>query len=99
MGDSIDRWTQEVKRQLAVLNRQLKGRKYICGDDPTIADFAVFPWMRSFNGREKIAKFVRLHEYVELMAWLRRLEARPAVRRGVRVNVLPSMSSNGVRER
>merc|ERR1711924_182012 len=50
--ESIDRWTQEVKRQLAVLNRRLQGREFICGNVLTIADFAVFPWIRSFKNRK-----------------------------------------------
>merc|ERR1712224_365908 len=95
--ESIDRWTLEVKRQLTVLNRQLRGRKFICGNEPTIADFAVFPWMRIFKNRDQIAKFVSLHEYVEVISWMDRLESRPAVRRGVRVNA--PMTPTGLRER
>src|SRR5690606_33705399 len=40
----INRFAMEVKRQLDVLNRQLEGRRYIAGDDYTIADMAIFPW-------------------------------------------------------
>ena len=40
----IDRFTMEVKRQLDVLDRQLAERRYLCGDDYTIADIAIWPW-------------------------------------------------------
>lgn len=41
---AIDRFSMETKRQLDVLNRQLAGQKYICGDTYTIADMAIWPW-------------------------------------------------------
>ena len=40
----INRFSMEVKRQLDVLNRNLSDRKYLCGDDYTIADIATYPW-------------------------------------------------------
>lgn len=42
---AIDRFTMETKRQLDVLDKQLEGKQFVCaGDEPTIADFAIFPW-------------------------------------------------------
>ena len=40
----INRFAMEVKRQLDVLDKNLANRKYICGDDYTIADIAIAPW-------------------------------------------------------
>ena len=40
----INRYAMEVKRQLDVLNRQLKDNEYIAGADYTIADMAICPW-------------------------------------------------------
>ena len=40
----IDRFTMETKRQLDVLDKQLAKNKYICGDEYTIADIAIWPW-------------------------------------------------------
>jgi GST-like protein len=40
----IDRYAMEVKRQLDVLNIQLADKEYICGDEYTIADIAIWPW-------------------------------------------------------
>ena len=41
----IDRFAMEVKRQLDVLDRQLADNKYIAGDEYTIADMAIWPWV------------------------------------------------------
>jgi GST-like protein len=40
----INRFTLEIKRQLDVLNNQLKDNEYIVGDEYTLADIAIFPW-------------------------------------------------------
>ena len=40
----IDRFAMEVKRQLDVLDRHLASSQYMCGDDYTIADIAIWPW-------------------------------------------------------
>eukprot|EP00933_Yihiella_yeosuensis_P026694 TRINITY_DN20758_c0_g1_i2.p1 TRINITY_DN20758_c0_g1~~TRINITY_DN20758_c0_g1_i2.p1 ORF type:complete len:275 (-),score=47.22 TRINITY_DN20758_c0_g1_i2:197-1021(-) len=95
--DSIDRWALENKRLLAVLNTHLEDRNFMCGDDPSIADFAIFPWVRAFRKRDKIATFLSLHEYAAVVAWLDRLLTRPAVLRGCRVNA--PMEVNGLKER
>ncbi|KAL1512278.1 hypothetical protein AB1Y20_005540 [Prymnesium parvum] len=97
--DSIDRWTLEAKRILAVLNTQLEKKEtFICGgDEPTVADFAVWPWVRLFIKREKIATFLNLEsEYPAIVAWVARLGRRKAVLRGVRVN---GFEANAVKER
>ena len=43
-GTSIDRYATEVKRQLDVLNRHLATRRYLAGDEYSIADIATWPW-------------------------------------------------------
>src|SRR5690554_8055923 len=40
----INRYTMEVKRQLDVLDRHLANNEFICGDEYSIADIAIFPW-------------------------------------------------------
>lgn len=84
----INRFTMEVKRQLDVLNRNLATRRYLCGDDYTIADIAVFPWYGVlligdlYNAQE----FLDVNSYAHAMRWAREIDARPAVQRGRRVN-------------
>ena len=45
---AINRYAMETKRLFDVLDKQLEGRSYICGEQYTIADMAVFPWIVGF---------------------------------------------------
>jgi len=88
---AIDRFTMEVKRQLDLLDKHLAdGRAYMVGDSPTIADFAIFPWYGYVVLKDAYAagKFLKVHEYTNVIAWATRMEARPAVIRGKKVNNL-----------
>ncbi|WP_204137682.1 glutathione-dependent disulfide-bond oxidoreductase [Halomicronema sp. CCY15110] len=84
----IDRFTMETKRQLDVLDRQLAAHPYICGDDYTIADIAIWPWYgglvlgRSYDA----AEFLDVQSYSHVMKWATEIDARPAVQRGRMVN-------------
>jgi GST-like protein len=72
----IDRYTNEVNRLYGVLDKQLKGRDFICGDY-SIADMMSFPWVRPYkNQGQDIAEFKHLE------AWFKRMQERPAVVRG-----------------
>jgi len=78
---AIDRYTNEVNRLYGVLNRQLEGKDYICGDY-SIADMAAFPWVRPYERQGQ-----DLNPFPHLKAWFQRMEARPAVKRAVEVGV------------
>ncbi|MEM6716803.1 MAG: glutathione-dependent disulfide-bond oxidoreductase [Cyanobacteria bacterium P01_C01_bin.147] len=84
----IDRFTMETKRQLDVLDRRLADHPYICGDDYTIADIAIWPWYgglvlgRSYDA----AEFLDVQSYQHLTRWAKAIDARPAVQRGRIVN-------------
>ncbi|SHL40497.1 GST-like protein [Roseovarius litoreus] len=85
----IDRFTMETKRQLDVLDRQLAERPFIAGDDYSIADMAIWPWYGNLVlGRQygDAATFLEADSYENVMAWAKRLDARPAVQRGRMVN-------------
>lgn len=85
----IDRFAMETKRQLDVLDRQLATRKWIAGDDYSIADMAIWPWYGNLAlGRQygDAGTFLSVHEYKHVIAWAERIDARPAVRRGRMVN-------------
>jgi len=85
---AIDRFTIEAKRQLDVLDKQLANNKYICGDDYTVADIAIWPWYGQvvLNVVYEAAEFLQAHEYTHLNRWAKEIEARPAVQRGKMVN-------------
>lgn len=84
----INRFTMEVKRQLDLLDKHLANSKYICGDEYTIADMAIWPWYGVLVRGDlyDAAEFLAVHEYTRLTAWAERVFARPAVKRGRMVN-------------
>jgi len=83
---AIDRFTMEAKRQMDVLDKHLAGKTWICGDEYTIADMAVWPWIMCVVKFYKADEFLQLHSYTNLMAWYQRVEQRPGTARGRRVN-------------
>ncbi|HNS85792.1 MAG TPA: glutathione-dependent disulfide-bond oxidoreductase [Parvularculaceae bacterium] len=97
----INRFAMEVKRQLDVLNRQLEGRRFIAGDDYTIADMAIFPWYGALAAGQvyNAAEFLSTHEYENVLRWTAEIYARPAVRRGAMVNRRWGDPSGQLRER
>jgi GST-like protein len=97
----IDRYAMETKRQLDVLDRLLATRKFIAGDDYTIADMAVWPWYGGLvlGQLYNAAEFLSVHEYRHLLAWAQRLAERPAVQRGRMVNRIHGDPSEQLPER
>ncbi|NQZ89442.1 MAG: glutathione-dependent disulfide-bond oxidoreductase [Colwellia sp.] len=84
----IDRFTMEVKRQLDVLDRHLANNKYMCGDQYTIADIAIWPWYGALveNKVYEAAEFLQTQSYKNLLRWTEEIGQRTAVKRGVMVN-------------
>ncbi len=84
----IDRFTMETKRQLDVLDRRLEGREWIAADSYTIADIAIWAWYGQLVlGRlYDAAEFLDVESYKNVMAWAKRIDARPTVQRGRMVN-------------
>ena len=76
---AIDRYTNESNRLYGVMDRRLAGRPYIAGDY-SIADIAIFPWMRYGDRRG-----VNVEEYPNGKRWFDSIDARPAVKRGLEV--------------
>jgi GST-like protein len=77
---AIDRYTNEARRLYAVMNRRLGASRYLGGPEYTIADIAVFPWLRSWKNQG-----IDWADYPHLKGWFDEIAARPAVRRGVEV--------------
>ena len=77
---AIDRYSNETKRLYGVMDTRLADRPFLAGGDYTVADIAVYPWLRSWQNQGIDWKdFPRLH------AWFERIGERPAVQRGVQV--------------
>ncbi len=84
----IDRYAMEVKRQLDLLDQNLSGRRYLCGDEYNIADMATYPWYGNLvlNNSYDAAEFLDAASYKHVARWAAEIEQRPAVKRGRRVN-------------
>ncbi|ALV06722.1 glutathione binding-like protein [Roseateles depolymerans] len=77
---AIERYTNEAQRLYRVIDKRLAQSRYIAGDLYTIADMAIFPWLRSWKNQG-----VELSEFTHLKGWFDEIAARPAVQRAVEV--------------
>ncbi|GAB4234540.1 MAG: glutathione S-transferase N-terminal domain-containing protein [Methyloligellaceae bacterium] len=76
---AIERYTNEVNRLYGVMNRRLETRDYLAGDY-SIADMASYPWVRPYERQGQ-----NLADFPALEAWFKRIDARPAVQRAIKV--------------
>jgi GSH-dependent disulfide-bond oxidoreductase len=80
-----DRYVAESKRLLGVLDKQLEGRDWIMGDLYTIADMAIFPWVRNLFGFYEAGDLVGAADFPQVARVLASFVARPAVVRGLNI--------------
>ena len=87
LGDSegdqsyaVRRFTDEVNRMLGVLNNRLFDRRYVAGDEYTIADMICYPWATRAEDLDQ-----DFGEFKYLKRWLDEIAARPGVQRGMEV--------------
>jgi GST-like protein len=76
---AIARYTNEAKRLYGVLDQRLADRPFVAGDY-SIADMAIFPWLRSWERQG-----VQLSDYPNTQRWFDQIAARPAVIEAVKV--------------
>ena len=77
---AIERYSNEARRIYGVLDKRLTGREWVASDDYSIADIAIFPWLRSWQNQG-----IDWADFPHLKRWFDRVAARPAVQRGVEV--------------
>jgi len=84
----INRFAMEVKRQLDVLDQNLAERRFLGGDEYTIADMATYPWYGGMvlGKLYDAAEFLDVVSYTNVVRWANEIRERPAVKRGQRVN-------------
>jgi len=90
---AIDRYAMEVKRQYDVLDRHLAAHRFMAGEEYSIADMAIFPWYGGVAegvAYDGAATFLGLADYANFNRWREEIAARPAVKRGRRVNRKPT---------
>ena len=81
----LNRYRDESKRLLGVLETRLQGGPWIMGDDYTIADVATLGWVRNLVGFYGARELVAFDTLKQVPAWLERGLARPAVQRGLTI--------------
>ncbi|QRM31733.1 glutathione S-transferase N-terminal domain-containing protein [Microvirga sp. VF16] len=79
----LERYRNESKRLLGVLETRLEGRNWIMGEDYTIADISLLGWVRNLIGFYGAGELVEFDRLKWVPAWLERGLARPAVQRGL----------------
>jgi GST-like protein len=80
-----DRYAAESKRLLGVLDARLATRQWIMGDEYTVADMAVFPWVRNLVERYGAGDLVGYPSFTHVARALAAFVARPAVQRGLTI--------------
>ncbi|WP_342118325.1 glutathione S-transferase family protein [Pseudoduganella sp. OTU4001] len=75
---ALERYGRETMRLFGVFEERLRDKPYLAGDEYTIADIASFPWIRSHHELG-----ITLGDYPAVADWVARIEARPAVQRGL----------------
>lgn len=77
---ATERYTSEANRLTNVLDKRLGEARFIAGNAYTIADMAIFPWMRNAESRG-----IDMKLYPNAQRWFDEISARPAVQRGLKV--------------
>jgi GSH-dependent disulfide-bond oxidoreductase len=77
---AINRFSNEARRLYGVMDKQLATNDYIAGREYTIADMAVWPWLRSHEKQG-----IDIGEFPNVKAWFEAIGNRPAVQRGITV--------------
>jgi GST-like protein len=91
---AIERYTNEARRLYGVMNRRLAASRYLGGAEYSIADIAVFPWLRSWKNQG-----IDWDDYPHLKGWFDEIAKRPAVMRGVEVLAAARKPLTGEQER
>lgn len=81
----LQRYVDESKRLLGVVEKQLGDQPWFMGDEYTIADIAHVGWIRNLIGFYGAGELVGIESFPKVLAWLARAEARPATKAGLSI--------------
>lgn len=81
----LARYRDEAKRLVGVLDQRLEGREWIMDDDYTIADIAIFPWVRGAKLFYDAGEILGIDQSRNVSGWLERAIARPASQAGLEI--------------
>jgi GST-like protein len=80
-----DRYVAESKRLLGVVNQHLEGRQWMMGDEYTIADIALFPWVNNLVNFYAAGDLVGIQDFPNVTRAVEAFVARPAVAKGMKI--------------
>jgi len=81
----VERYAKETKRLLTVIEKRLEGRTYLVGEEYSIADISIFPWVGCLDLFYEASKVLELENYKNVNAWYKRCSDRPASIKGSKV--------------
>lgn len=82
---AVNRYRDESIRLLGVLDKQLDGRDWVATDDYSIADLAIWPWVRTMSGFYEADEVVGMNNFTNVQAWVDRCWDRPASQAAVNI--------------
>ncbi|MGG4580933.1 MULTISPECIES: glutathione binding-like protein [Alcaligenes] len=80
-----DRYVNESKRLLGVIDKHLDGKDWMVGNSYSIADIALFPWIANLIGFYGAGELVEYEQFKNVARVLAQFQARPAVQRGLSI--------------
>ncbi|MCB1457949.1 MAG: glutathione S-transferase N-terminal domain-containing protein [Nitratireductor sp.] len=82
---AFNRYRDESRRLIGVLDRRLDGREFIMGGDYSIADIAIWPWLATMTGFYEGGDIMEMHKFPNASRWLEACAARPASQKAVKI--------------
>lgn len=80
---AVERYTKETERLLNVLDKRLGETAYVAGENYSIADMAIYPWIEQYRVRVKDYVEPMLQARPNILRWLEQIGAREAAQRGM----------------
>lgn len=80
-----DRYVNESKRLLGVIDKHLDSKDWMVGNSYSIADIALFPWIANLIGFYDAGELVEYVQFKNVARVLQQFQARPAVQRGLNI--------------
>jgi len=81
----LERYTSETKRLLGVVDNHLRGKTFLVGEEYTIADMSIMPWVFALKTFYQAEEKLDLEKYKNVMTWLDRCLGRPKTAIGMGV--------------
>lgn len=80
-----ERYTKEAKRLLNVLEKRMEGRTFIVGEEYSIADMAIVPWVSCLEKFYEATEQLGLKDFKNVNAWVERVLSREKTKKGAEV--------------